>query len=112
VKLNRFWLYAPVIFAAGVAASNWEASYQPSAKMYKFIDEHTPLNQGQREIEITLPRGKRFTSFGGCWPRWITNDNKLVYWTQITCNIEKFDPATDSYKPATYQGSTWVEIKP
>ena len=82
------------------------------AKLRFNDDQHTPLNHGQATIDITLPKGVTFSSFGGCYPLWQAKDETSApSWHAITCSVERFNSDTFSYEPAPYERG-WIEIVP
>jgi len=83
----------------------------PTTKIYHNIDEHTTFNHGQITIDVDLPPGVKFTSFGDCGPYW-KDDGKgsPYYWNSFSLNVEKYDQKTNSFAPKGAPANTWIEM--
>lgn len=86
----RMLIFCALFFISGFLAPHpWEVN----GRIYTNVDDGTLLNHGQKSIQIRLPYGKRFNSFGGCGPHWKTDDGKSkdMYWDSFEIQIEKID---------------------
>jgi hypothetical protein len=95
-----FVVVLSALMGFGVRTS-FDFYFVPKARILTNIDEKTPLNHGQKSIDITMPPGVRFTSFGNCGPHW-KSDNSVpdkASWSSIDCEVEKFDPQLGGFRP-------------
>lgn len=78
------------------------------ARIWTNVDDKTPLNHGQQTIEVVLPRDVVFTSWGDCNPQWRygAGANAPLVWDHFVCDIEKYDPRIEGYKP-WHPGQDW-----
>lgn len=100
-----------VLLGVGVLAWNFFGWGPSEARIFTNTDMHTPMNHGQKSIEVTLPAGVTFASFGNCSPHWQSPDLAQLkpVWRSFTCNIEKWDAAANGYAPVA-PGNVWIEI--
>jgi|HubBroStandDraft_4_1064222.scaffolds.fasta_scaffold389923_2 hypothetical protein len=104
MKIN--WLDVLFVGAAILTAFNGGMSLQKDwygeARVYTNVDEHSPLNHGQKTVEIELPGDTRLTMLAGCSAHWHGDASapEGISWHTAVINTERYDETIRGFVPA------------
>lgn len=106
------WLCFVTLVATFESGMWAQKHWHGEARVYTGVDEHTPLNHGQKSVEITLPDGVSFANFGSCGPQWHVRhvDDTVAYWRSVTIDIERYDAEHRAFVAVPDDGQHWVQV--